>query len=198
MTYQEGNIFAALAQRRNQDRKDVKTIKKITTELFLIHSFRQIHVCGSDQADIHTRRSRTAKALEFLLLENPQELGLQLRRDIANLVEKNRAVVRQLEAPNPLSYRAGECAPFMTEQFTFKQARGYSGAVYFDQGALAARAQIVNGARKQFFACARLAQKQNCGIRGATVSTCFRIRFRAWLSPMISAKLCSLRISSCR
>ena len=38
-------------------------------------------------------------ALELLLLQHPQELGLQHRAHVADLVQKERAAGRQLKAP---------------------------------------------------------------------------------------------------
>jgi hypothetical protein len=36
---------------------------------------------------------RSADALELALLQKPEKLGLKFRRDIANLVKKNRSTV---------------------------------------------------------------------------------------------------------
>ena len=43
-----------------------------------------------------------AQPLELPLLQNAQQLGLQLQRNIADLVQEQRAVVRQFEAPDLL------------------------------------------------------------------------------------------------
>jgi hypothetical protein len=40
-----------------------------------------------------------ANPLEFALLQDTQQLGLKGRRDVADLVEKERAAVGHLEAP---------------------------------------------------------------------------------------------------
>ena len=46
---------------------------------------------------------RAAQALELLLLQHAEQLGLQLRRDVADLVEEQRPLVRQLEAADLLA-----------------------------------------------------------------------------------------------
>ena len=50
-------------------------------------------------------RLRAAQALELLLLQDAQQLGLQRRRDVADLVEEQRAAVGQLEAADLLRDR---------------------------------------------------------------------------------------------
>jgi hypothetical protein len=51
-------------------------------------------------------------------------------------------------------------APFSwPEQFAFKEASRYSGAVEPDEGALVAAAEVVDGAGDEFLACSCLAQQ---------------------------------------
>ena len=57
-----------------------------------------------------------------LLLQHAQQLRLQLERDVADLVEKQRAAVRQLEAADPLRDRAGERAALVAEELALQQA----------------------------------------------------------------------------
>ena len=64
--------------------------------------------------------SRPPTRVEFPLLEKAQEFGLQLRRHIADLVEKNRAAVGQLQLAFLELVGAGERAFLMAEQFAFQ------------------------------------------------------------------------------
>ena len=50
-------------------------------------------------------RAVVADALELALLEHAQQLGLQLERDLADLVEEERAAVGELEAPGDRATR---------------------------------------------------------------------------------------------
>ena len=45
---------------------------------------------------------RAAEPLELLLLQHAEQLGLQLQRDVADLVEEQRPLVGQLEAADLL------------------------------------------------------------------------------------------------
>ena len=57
----------------------------------------QIPVGRRDDADVDLQRARAADALERFLLERAKDLGLQRQRQIADLVEEQRAAMRQLE-----------------------------------------------------------------------------------------------------
>ena len=107
---------------------------------------------------------RAAEPLELLLLEHAQELGLERRRDVADLVEEERAAVRQLEAADLLRDRPGEGALLVAEQLALQQVERDGRAVELDEGAPAARAELVDRPRDQLLAGARLAQEQHRGI----------------------------------
>ena len=62
-----------------------------------------------------------ADAPEGLLLEEPQQLGLQRRRHLADLVEKHRAAVGLLEQAALLLPRVGERAALVAEQLALEQ-----------------------------------------------------------------------------
>src|SRR5262249_49590616 len=87
-----------------------------------------------------------------------------LKRDVADLIQKQRAFVRQLESPGALRDRAGERALLVTEQFAFEQPSRNGRAIDFDQRAFAAPAQGMDRAGDQFLTRACLAADQNGGI----------------------------------
>jgi hypothetical protein len=67
---------------------------------------------------------------------NAQQLDLQRRRHIANLVEEQRAAFRGLEQPFPAADRAGKGAARMTKQFGLQQLFRQRAAVNGDKGFL--------------------------------------------------------------
>jgi len=85
------------------------------------------------------------QALELLFLQGPEHFRLQLRRDVAHLVEEQRPPVRQLEAADLLSDGAGEGALLVAEQFALQEPGGNGRAVEFYQGPLPAGAQVMPG-----------------------------------------------------
>jgi hypothetical protein len=58
-----------------------------------------------------------AQPLEGLVLEHPQQLGLQPEGKLAELVQEERSAVRLLEAAVAGFIGAGEGAPLVAEQF---------------------------------------------------------------------------------
>ena len=98
-----------------------------------------------------------AEAAEAALLQHAQQLDLRRRRHLADLVEEQRAAVRQLEAALPPIGRAGEGALLVAEDFALEQRLGNRGAVDGDERKAGARAQLVDGLRDQLLAGARLA-----------------------------------------
>jgi len=48
----------------------------------------QISIRCGHQAEIYTHGACAAQSLEFLLLENSQQLGLQLQGNVTNFVKK--------------------------------------------------------------------------------------------------------------
>ena len=109
---------------------------------------------------------RAAEALELLLLQHAEQLGLQLRRDVADLVEEQRPLVGQLEAADLLADGAGEGALLVAEQLALQQPRGDGRAVELDEGPVPARAQVVQGAGDELLARAGLAADEHRGVGG--------------------------------
>ena len=96
--HEEGNVVASLAQRRDHDGEDVQPVIEVAAKVFRGDHLRQVHVRGGDQAGIGMHGPGASQPLEGALLEHPQQLGLQLEGQIADLVEQQRAAMRQLEA----------------------------------------------------------------------------------------------------
>ena len=72
-------------------------------------------------------------ALELLFLQHPQELELQVGSHITHFIEKQRALVRQLEPAKLALDGASERALFVPEQLGFQQRIGQSTAVDLDE-----------------------------------------------------------------
>ena len=86
---------------------------------------------------------------------------LELQRNFADLVKKQRASMRQFEASDLLRHRAGERALLVPEQLALQQAGGDRRAVHFHTTTRAAAAQVVNCPGYEFFSCAGLPRYEN-------------------------------------
>src|SRR5712692_3667065 len=110
------NVLGAFTERRQLDGDDVDSIEQVFPEAALFHRLLEIDVRGGNQAELGFDRLRPADALDLAFLDRAQQLGLQIEPQIADLVEEQRAVRRQLELAQLLPVRAGERAALVSEQ----------------------------------------------------------------------------------
>ena len=103
---------ARVAQRRQRDRQHVQPVEQVLAELSrACTSSSQVPVGRRDHADVDADVGRAADALERLLLEKAQQLGLQRRHHLADLVEEHRAAVGRSRAGRASAGRASVNAP---------------------------------------------------------------------------------------
>ena len=106
-------------------------------------------------------RVRVADPLELALLQHAQQLHLQRRAHRPDFVEKQRALVRLLEASLTVADGAGERAAHVAEELGLEQRLGNRAAVQRDEPVHAPRAVVMNRARDDFLAGAGLAGDQD-------------------------------------
>ena len=80
-------------------------------------------------------RLGAANRPELALLQHPQQLGLQPQRHLADLVEQDRAAVRQLEQALAPGARAGERAALVAEELGLQELGRNRRAVDLDERA---------------------------------------------------------------
>ena len=119
-----------------------------------------------DDAHVAAHRHVAADALEHALLQHAQQLHLHGRAHVADLVEEQRAAFGDLEAALARRDGAGERALLVAEQLALEQVGGDRAAVDRHERALAARTEIMDGARDDFLAGAGLAEDEHVGVEG--------------------------------
>ena len=107
------------AERRIHDREHVETVVEIAAKLLVRNHRDEVPVRGGQQPDIDANRPGAAEPFELLLLQHTQQLRLQLQRNIADLVQEERAAVRHLEAADPLGDCPGKGALLVSEELAF-------------------------------------------------------------------------------
>jgi hypothetical protein len=127
---------------------------------------RQIPVGGGDQAGVGAPGAGAAQALELLLLQDAQELGLHLERELADLIEKERAMVSQLEAAEALRHGPGKGAFLVPEELTFEQSRRDGRAIERHEGVATPRAALMKRVRYELFARAGLTSDEDGRLGG--------------------------------
>src|SRR6266849_4241362 len=164
--HQQGQVLLALAQRRHLDRDDIQAVIEVFPERARGDALGQVLVGGGQHPHVHPERVLAAHPLEGLLLQHPQYLGLGLEAHVADLVEEEGALVRELELAAPPRHRAGERAALVTEQLGLDQLLGDGRAVDLDEGPVAPRGERVDGAGHQLLARAVLALDEHPAARG--------------------------------
>ena len=149
-----GKDLAAKAIHYNSDRA-ARPFVNITASA-LPEPLLEIPVRGRDDPDVDPDVARAAHAAERLLLQEPQQLGLQRRRHLADLIEEHRAFVGLLEQPTLLLPRIGERAAFVAEQLAFEQLLRQSGARDVHERLRRPVAVEVDRLRRQVLSSARL------------------------------------------
>src|SRR5262249_28749456 len=74
------NVFDALSQWRNTNRKDVQSVIKVVTEAARSDFVAEIAICRCDNADIHVHGFSAAETLEFALLQDTKQHDLSVGR----------------------------------------------------------------------------------------------------------------------
>src|SRR6185312_3691262 len=98
-------------------------------------------------------------------LEHAQEVRLELDRQLADLVEEQRAAARLDEVTIALLDRAGERALLVTEQVRGDQLARQRTAVDRDERSRRAPRALVDQPREQILARPRLAEDQHVAVR---------------------------------
>ena len=106
-----------------------------------------------------------AEPLELALLQHAQQLHLDARIHVGDLVEEQRAAVGQLEPPLLARHGAGERALLVAEELRLDQRVGQRRAAHLHERLRRAQRVVVDGVRNQFLAGARLAANHDRRVR---------------------------------
>ncbi len=87
------NVFFAIAQRGEPEIDDIQPVEQIAAEGALLHFLRQVAVGGGDDAEVRAAMGERTDRAKFLLLQDAQQLGLQVERQLADFVEEGGAAV---------------------------------------------------------------------------------------------------------
>ena len=131
---QQRHVAGAAAQRRHFEGHHVQAVIEVFAELALLDAAGQVAIGGGDHPDVDLDGFGTAQALQFALLQDAQEFGLQIHRQFADFVEEERAALGLFEAADAALEGAGEGAAHMAEELAFQQGFGEGAAVDGDEG----------------------------------------------------------------
>src|SRR5689334_23725435 len=131
---QQRDVALALAKRRHGDREDAQAIVEVLPQDALAQRGRDRSIGRRDDEHVGRDRALAAHAEERLRFEHAQELRLQRRRHLGDLVEEERAAAGALEVALVLLRRAGEAAALVAEELALDQVRRDGAAVEREEG----------------------------------------------------------------
>ena len=85
---QQRDVFPALPKRRHGDRENIQPVPEILPERSLVDLRFKIAIGGGDDADIDFYRVGTAQAFKLAGLDDLEQLGLQIKGQFADLIQK--------------------------------------------------------------------------------------------------------------
>src|SRR3990170_2772787 len=158
---QERDVFGSLPEAGEPDRDHGQAIIEVLPELPLLDERQEVPVGRRDEPEVQPDLFLPAHRADGLVLEGPQELGLERRGHVTHLVEEEGAAVGLDEQPAPLPVRAGEGTLLVAEQLGLQKGLRDGGAVHGDEGPALSRAVPVDGPRHQLLSATALTQQQH-------------------------------------
>ena len=158
-------VFVALAQGGHLDLNAGQAVVEVLAELARGHGVGQVHVGGGDDAHVGLLHLGGADFHELAVLQDAQQQGLGLARQLADLVEKEGPAVGLLEVALPLADGAREGSLLVAEQLGVDGALGDGAAVHGKVFARLAAAELVNDLGNVLLAHAALARDQDREVR---------------------------------
>ena len=131
---QQQDVAAAGAQRRQLDVDHVDAVVEVLAKAAFLDRGFEIAIGGGDDADVERHLGVPADRPDRPLLEGAQQLGLQPEREVADLVEEERAAVGLDEESGAGAARVGEGAAGVAEELALEQRLGHGRAVDRDEG----------------------------------------------------------------
>ena len=140
---------------------------QIHSEQIFLHHLFQVPVGGGDDPHVHRYGAGAAHPADLLLLEHPQQLGLQVKGHVSDFVQENGSGMGELEqALFSALFGPGEGALLIAEQLAFQQVPGKGGAVDGDKRLFTTAGSVVDGVGEQLLAGAGFAGDEHRVVRG--------------------------------
>ncbi len=120
----------ASPQLRQADLHEAQTVVQVAAELLLGDQALDVLVRRGDHAHVERLRGVRSQLRDALLLQHAQQAHLHVHRHLADLVEEQRAAVRELELPHRARLaRPGERPALVAEQLGGQQVARQGAAV---------------------------------------------------------------------
>src|SRR5271156_1545839 len=123
-----------------------------------------------DYSDVDGNWLIAADALDFTLLQHPQQRALDRGRQVAHFVQKNCPAIRRFKTPEATLGCAGESALLVAEKLGSNQRLRDCSAIHADECSIRAIGSLMDAASDQLLARASFAENQDCRIGRSQLS----------------------------
>ena len=134
------DVVAPFAQRRQSQRDDVDAVEQVFAEPPLGDHLGEVAVGGGDDPDVGVDFVGAAEPAELALLQHAQQLHLDHRTHLPDLVEEDGPLLRHFDQPLLVGVGAGERAAHVAEELGIEQRLRQRAAVQRDERPILPRA----------------------------------------------------------
>ena len=118
------DVVSPVAQRRKHDRDDVEPIEQVFAKCAVPNGATEVAMRGRYDADIHLDLLRRADRADGAALEDMEQLRLQRRGHLADLIEEQRTTVGLGEEAGAIGCRARECTFDISKELASRSCSG--------------------------------------------------------------------------
>src|SRR4051812_22346162 len=111
------------------DTRHIQALKQVWPKCIRFRQGLQVLVGGSDDPDIHIYWPLASQSPHLMGIDDPQNLSLRIQGHVADLIQKQRALVSQSRFSVASRIRSGERSFFVAEQLAFQEIVWYCGTI---------------------------------------------------------------------
>src|SRR5258708_5856573 len=155
------NVILAFAQRRDRQGNGTDAKVQVAAKHFRLDQVPKVLVRCSDQAYVDEAIANVAHAPKSFFFHDLEQLGLDVRIDVSDLIQKKCAAMTDFEQAGFGADGAGKSAAFVAKQLRLQEFAGEAGTIQIDEGLLRPRPVLVKPGGKNSLAGAGLALNQD-------------------------------------
>ena len=121
MICQERDVVPPFPQGRNENLDRIDAVKQVLTETAVLYGGMEVGIGCADQPDIDGSLFGRSQAVYLLLFDHRKQFGLEHKRQVSDLVQKERAAGCDLKTSRLAFICIRKSSFFVAEQFAFKQ-----------------------------------------------------------------------------
>ena len=155
------DVIPALPERWQCKGDNGETVVKIVSHSPSSHCLFQVAVRRGDNSRMNVNLLQPPQMANLMLLQRSQELNLEERGHLADLIQEYGPSRRELKNSNPRLRGAGKGPRLVPEEFALKEVRWNSGAVDSDEWLIAPFTVVMDVASEDLFTSTALSKDKD-------------------------------------